>query len=965
MTNKETVQTGGDRVPWILAASFLVVYTATLNWWTTWESLPVIAKATGWDGEPQYHKPLLYLLMLPARILPAAWQPILLNAMSAVLASLTIFLLARSVQLLPNERTREQRVRKRTGNAPGSGADWMPSLLACLVCGFQLSFWEHATSMTGEMLSLFLFAYILRCLLEFRASRNNRWLHHMALIYGLSIPNDWIFITYFPILFLALVWMKGLRTFQLRFLFRMAATGAAGLVLYLLMPLIVLMQDPMDEIGIWELIKMQLGGQKHLIVSLPPMPVILLSMVSLLPIAVMGIRFHSMNDMNNAGQSLSNSMFRIMHLLILGLCIWIAFDPLFSPRGVSRSLSIPIDYITFNYLGALAIGYFFCYTLLVFGQASSRTHKPSRFRHRRSRMPSALIAHGARALVVIALIAIPAGLVFKNLPAIHWNNGRAMADFGELLIRHLPEERSLILADDPSSVLLARSSFVQQGRENPHVFLIPKKLQDSLYYQRHVLNRIRDRFPELREQLRTTESLNLYSLIGVIQQATASGLPAGYLNYSYGLYFELYHPVIRGLFSAFHPYPDDELLPPGLSGEQIASNRDFWKELEEKLMGGPDGSPRLGIRTARHLGLWCSREYNCWGVALQQEGKLPEAEAAFESALRWNPDNLSAQLNLRQNRILQGREGDAPEMTSSERLMFERHGGIEGLLARDGLADTHEIRVMIAQIAQRPSPIPLRRQAILNYLRAAQIDPARLGTRLNLADQLIKAGFPEMSLEWIGGLRDKRDELSPEQATGLVILEAWAHGAIGNKAEQEGNADLEAASYRKVEEILISGLEEDPNNERILENLFLFHLVRDAHEKAIALLDSQLELHPEHAGHLLNKSTVLIRADRFDDAVRICDRILEMDPDNQAARLNRAVAHLQSGKHELAMADYEVVEQVHTNHFKIHYGLGRIAMESGEIETATDRFRKYQEVADPRDEKYQEVAKALEALQNP
>ena len=97
-------------LPWCAAAGALALYFFTLNHWVTLASLPVAAKITGWDWwTPTIQSPLYLLLTYPVSWLPKGAQLLALNFFSAVCAALTLGLLARSVALLPHDRTREQR----------------------------------------------------------------------------------------------------------------------------------------------------------------------------------------------------------------------------------------------------------------------------------------------------------------------------------------------------------------------------------------------------------------------------------------------------------------------------------------------------------------------------------------------------------------------------------------------------------------------------------------------------------------------------------------------------------------------------------------------------------------------------------------------------------------------------------------------------------------------------------------
>ncbi len=154
-------------LPWLLALVMLLVYGLTLNQWVSLFNLDAVAKVSGWTWQPEVLNPVSFIVTYPLRWLPTPLIPLALNFFSAICAALTLALLARSVALLPYDRTDAQRRREFSHfsfltirNA------WLPPVLAVLVCGLQLTFWEHATSYTGEMFGLLLFAFVVWSLLN-------------------------------------------------------------------------------------------------------------------------------------------------------------------------------------------------------------------------------------------------------------------------------------------------------------------------------------------------------------------------------------------------------------------------------------------------------------------------------------------------------------------------------------------------------------------------------------------------------------------------------------------------------------------------------------------------------------------------------------------------------------------------------------------------------------------------------
>ena len=153
-------------LPWLLAVAAFAFYWFTLNRWVSLSSLDYVAKISGWTWQVEVTNPVLFFVTYPFHWLPAAQIPLALNVFSAVCAALTLGLLARSVALLPHDRTDAQRRREHSdfsfltiGNA------WLPPVLAALVCGLQLTFWEQATNWTGEIFDLLLFASVIWLLL--------------------------------------------------------------------------------------------------------------------------------------------------------------------------------------------------------------------------------------------------------------------------------------------------------------------------------------------------------------------------------------------------------------------------------------------------------------------------------------------------------------------------------------------------------------------------------------------------------------------------------------------------------------------------------------------------------------------------------------------------------------------------------------------------------------------------------
>ena len=312
------------RLPWVVAAGALVLYLATLHSWISFASLPAVSHVGGWHDLPQTKQPLLYLVTLPLKLLPASALPFAMNGLAAVFGALTLALLVRSVALLPHDRTKEQRQREQSEHSLLSiDLNWMPPLFAALICGLQLSFWQHSTSGTGEILNLLLFAYVIRCLLEYRLDDKPNWLIRATVVFAISIPNNWGMIGFLPLFGVALLWTGRMRLFREGLWLKLLFTGIAGLSLYLLLPLVAVMTG--SGYSFTEVLTDNLGDQKSFLSNLfsNRLVVMVMACTSILPLLLLGIRWPvSFGDTNAAASAITTVLLRLVHFLFLVACVY-------------------------------------------------------------------------------------------------------------------------------------------------------------------------------------------------------------------------------------------------------------------------------------------------------------------------------------------------------------------------------------------------------------------------------------------------------------------------------------------------------------------------------------------------------------------------------------------------------------------------------------------------------------------
>ena len=903
-------------LPWCAAVGALALYFFTLNHWVTLASLPVAAKITGWDWwTPTIQSPLYLLLTYPVSWLPKGAQLLALNFFSAVCAGLTLGLLARSVALLPHDRTREQRQRERSEDSLLSlRANWLPPLLAVLVCGLQSTFWENATVATGEALNLLLFAYVVRCLLEYRWSRRESWLYRCGFAYGLAMTNNWAMLGFLPLFLTALVWMKGRGFFKIRFLLQMAGLGLAGLSLYLLLPIVGSLADD-APLNFTQLLQMQLGLQKNSLLAIPRWVVLILSMTSLVPVFTIGIRWpSSFADTSAVGAAVTSFMFRVVHGVFLAVCLWAAFDPPFSPRA----LGFGVPFLTFYYLGALCVGYCSGYFLLVFGQGTGNAWE-------RPALLERSLNWLLTAAVWVALLAVPAALTWRNLPRLQAANGPALRQFAARTAQALPAKGATVLSDNPLLLLLVAAHHHTQNSPQQHLLIDVRSLPFSSYH-RALVTHYPQRWPESLVGKELPEPFNPETISGLIA-SLATTREVYYLHPSYGhQHLEALYLQPHGLVYGLKAYPPATVTAPAFVAEEIAVNESFWASVQAELPAlRRNIENKIGDAVA--VGSLYSRAANHWGAELQAHRRLAEAGQSFQLALDLNAHNLAAAVNRDFNQRLRRGEPRAASIDKSLAEKMDRYRTWAELLGADGPFDEPEFCYQLGRVFAR---FNLVRQAAVQFTRAQTLAPGNFAYRFALAEMLLRGQAPDKALQAVAELRASPAPLATNlvSQTALLRLEAGAY--------------FQKTNFARAEKLLLDARQKTPNDEAVLQSLTEVYLMSGRYTNALAVIENQLRIAPKDSRALLNHGGMLIQLRRYDEALAPLEQLVKLEPDNLAALMNRAITLFNLGQLDAARSDYETLQKrlPKSESHKALFGLAEIAAQRKQT---TEAIRLYEQ----------------------
>lgn len=902
-------------LPWLCGLAALVLYLVTLSSWVTLPALNLTGQVIGWDWwNPKIGRPLYHLLTLPVKALPLGAQLSALNAFAALCAALTLVLLARSVALLPHDRTRDQRARLREDSALLSvPANWLPPLLAVLACGLQLSFWEHATAGTGETLDLLLFAAAIWCLLEYRQTRAERRLGWFALICGLGFANNWGMVGFAPFLLGALVWVAGRDLLSWPVLGRLALWGGAGLLLYLFNPLTV---SPELGNGFGEWLHAELGAQKNTLLMYPKGRVLMLSMATLVPLALIGIRWSSgFGDVSAAGAVVSNLLFRVIHAVFLAACVFMTLDQAFSPRALGYGLAM----LPFYYLGALVIGYCAGYFLLICGIEEQKAwQKPGPI--------GKALNFICVAIVWLGLVALPAWLVMKNLPSVRAQNGPAVRNFARQLAGGLPAQGALALSEQPTHQLLVAAHF--HGQASPHL-LVDARMLPLTRYHRQLAKRHAGRWPDPGA---TPDKLIIppIAIANFLGMQTRSNhivllhppVPA--------MYLENLYPEPAGWVNQLRVYQTNQIVPPpqltGPSGTAMAAaicDPMLW----ESHGSFADAAPDIQTLRAFH-----SATANSVAVALQRGGGLTNASAAFAAAIRSNPSNLVAVLNRGVNEALRtGKPASHnPAQIAQELLGPGQTWGT--VLTKHGPPDEPDFCFALGQSLLQSG---LPRQSIIQLTRVTELAPTNLTARLVLADTFLKLNLGDHAkavLESARARSDLRAGLAKNEAE-VLRLDALVLFKQNKAAE--------------AEQALAAALQKFPNSLPILDTLIETYLYSGRFTNAMALTETQLKIAPTNPRGLVNKGGLLIQMKQFEAALAPLDKLIALNPNHSGAHLNRATALLNLKRLDEAARDYRRLVELAPNTHNGHFGLGEIAWQRQDRDAARKHLEAGLKLAPP------------------
>jgi tetratricopeptide (TPR) repeat protein len=953
-------------LPWILGGVMLAAYLLTFNHWISVGNVDTVMQLNGWSWRAELTGPLYFLVTYPLRWLPVSLVPLALNTFTAVCGALTLVLLARSVALLPHDRTQSQRQRETSPFALLTiPTAWVPPALAVIVCGFQITFWQYASQGTDETFNLLIFAYLVRCLLEFRIGHRASWMNRFALIYGLSIAQNWAMAAFIPCFLAAVIWINGLRLFNPKFLLRCFCLWFGGLSLILLLPILASLSNT-THTPFWQGLRATIAEFRNL-GSFSRNELLLLCLPSIIPLFLIGIRWpSSFGDTSPLGIIIATAAFHLVHAVFLLAGVWVALNVRISPRQINPQY-YNFSFLPISYLTTLGVGYFSGYLLLVFRNraGTSRQQLP----------PLAQTLNQSVTACIWALLPVAATLLLaRNLPTILNLRSGLLPAYCAQIEHYLPEKDAVILSDDSYRLRLLEALLDQHGKRTASLLIDTGSLPDPNYFT--FLNRL---YPQFQlSSLFTNAAAELRTLGGEITllQKLSAGHSMYYLQPSFGNFFEFFYLEPHGPVYRMMPMPVDGKIPP-LSQECLTENDSFWKTAEQqfgpiiqanaKAKAGPPIHPTLlqkfeklaHLKNDRDLiadivGHYYSRAVNDWGTRLQQIGSFKGAEDCFKQAWELNPNNVTAQINLEFN---QNYQAGKPPVLLDIAAMEERignHRKWDRLISDCGPVDDPNYCYQLAAFDLQ-AELPLLHQALHQLERVQALAPGVFAfAKMTIVQLLLYThNFSDALAKTDAILHDTRSDAVRADVFRLLIVNQQYSNALQRTEEilqktptnatalfYKGAALLRSHSTNEALLCLRQLMEAHPDDETHSQ---VFQLLAGSqlYSNVVEMADVVLKQSPDDQVALFFKGVVLQQLQSYRDSLGPFTRLLQVQPDNYVAQLNRAIAQFKLDDLDSARRDYGAVAAAHTNVFQAYYGLAEIAYRLKDFPEALKNYQLY------------------------
>jgi tetratricopeptide (TPR) repeat protein len=283
------------------------------------------------------------------------------------------------------------------------------------------------------------------------------------------------------------------------------------------------------------------------------------------------------------------------------------------------------------------------------------------------------------------------------------------------------------------------------------------------------------------------------------------------------------------------------------------------------------------------------------GLSFIDQGNLDAAIAAFQQALRIQPDSFAAHFHHANTLALQGKHALA--LASFRDAVHLKPDHAEALTA---------LGVALARQGHLP-------EAIDTLRRATTAGPTFAKAHLNLGVALAES----KKLDEAAASLRRALELKPDYTE--------AHFNLGNVLSELGKREEAVPHFERV-------LQLKPDHVDALNNFGLNLVELGRFGTAVIVLKQALRLRPEHVEAWNNLGLALAGQGRFDDAITAYEKTLALNPRHVDAHNNLGSAYKDLGRMEEAVACYQQAIWLQPDNASSHWNRALAWLQMGDFE---------------------------------
>ncbi len=312
------------------------------------------------------------------------------------------------------------------------------------------------------------------------------------------------------------------------------------------------------------------------------------------------------------------------------------------------------------------------------------------------------------------------------------------------------------------------------------------------------------------------------------------------------------------------------------------------------------------------------------GNTLKEQGKLDQAIANYQQALKIEPNNALAYNQMGEIYVQQGKLDAAIAACQN------------AIKIKPNLAAAYK---NLGNALQAGGKIE---EAIRAYSKAVEIDPQFAEAYANLGSMLGMQGQMEKAIAYF----QKALEIKPNIAA--------VHWNLGNALNKVKRVSEAIACWRRAAEYNPQQFSAEAINDRgsMCAQAGKFAEAMDNYQRAI-------QIKPEFALAYLNLGTVQQKQGKIDDAIAQFNKVLELKPDCIEAYGKLGNLLIGREKFDEAIAQYQKVIQIQPDAVEAHFNFGTALLEQGKIYQAIAAFQKVLELQPNNAEAYSNLGVAL------